>query len=434
MESHYYRNPFQRGRFKRQTMNPYAIPYYTDGFGADMIEPEAVYSIHDPLENSEISQKVPAVESDDCDSNEASEVMDYAVSSQNPFSPTLTHEVQADIVPPKAIESEQKFFLESTQESIDAGKEKEVSNTDIATPKPSDGSERPNAAFDEHSKITESDNVKVDQIQTTEAQFVAPDAIEQSSVKIESSTAENSPEALDKSDVHATTIAVEETQKDDVFQFMTVGIKKFFDFLQNFTQVSLLSMTKKSSVRAEPIIKQEKYRPNDRKDYYRSVNSNDDTIVIVKSPSFPIKVAYDKPKVNLFQKLREKRRQVNHVPSQRFIKPTLSYQLSNPFKLFNSIEKWRHPNGYTKDNYMYQKIAKDDPIVGTKTEVVQDVLQLVKNLAINILWEVTAGQMGRAPDVVTDTLGASTSKEEAEEVDDDKELEEMKNRLQSLRS
>ncbi|KAL7286161.1 charged multivesicular body protein 3 [Trichogramma pretiosum] len=51
-----------------------------------------------------------------------------------------------------------------------------------------------------------------------------------------------------------------------------------------------------------------------------------------------------------------------------------------------------------------------------------------------ILWEVTAGQMGRAPDVVTDTLGASTSKEEAEEVDDDKELEEMKNRLQSLRS
>ncbi|KAL7286160.1 hypothetical protein TKK_0019567 [Trichogramma kaykai] len=147
---------------------------------------------------------------------------------------------------------------------------------------------------------------------------------------------------------------------------------------------SLLSMTKKSSARAEPIIKLEKYRSNDRKDYYRSVNSNDDTIVIVKSPSFPIKVAYDKPKVNLFQKLREKRRQVNHVPSQRFIKPTLSYQLSNPFKLFNSIEKWKHPNGYTKDNYMYQKIAKDDPIVGTKTEVVQDVLQLVKNLAINV--------------------------------------------------
>ncbi|OXU31898.1 hypothetical protein TSAR_003843 [Trichomalopsis sarcophagae] len=52
-----------------------------------------------------------------------------------------------------------------------------------------------------------------------------------------------------------------------------------------------------------------------------------------------------------------------------------------------------------------------------------------------ILWEVTAGQMGSAPDVVTDTPGASTSKdEEVEEVNDDKELEEMKNRLQSLRS
>ncbi|KAK2575383.1 hypothetical protein KPH14_001048 [Odynerus spinipes] len=54
-----------------------------------------------------------------------------------------------------------------------------------------------------------------------------------------------------------------------------------------------------------------------------------------------------------------------------------------------------------------------------------------------ILWEVTAGQLGTAPAVVTETPGvvASTSvEEEAEDVDDDKELEEMKNRLQSLRS
>ena len=43
--------------------------------------------------------------------------------------------------------------------------------------------------------------------------------------------------------------------------------------------------------------------------------------------------------------------------------------------------------------------------------------------------------MGRAPAVVTDTIGASTSKEEETEKDiDEKELEEMKNRLQSLRS
>lgn len=42
--------------------------------------------------------------------------------------------------------------------------------------------------------------------------------------------------------------------------------------------------------------------------------------------------------------------------------------------------------------------------------------------------------MGRAPEVLTDTIGASTSKEEEVEEVDDKELEEMKNRLQSLRS
>ncbi|KAH0951873.1 hypothetical protein HN011_001283 [Eciton burchellii] len=53
-----------------------------------------------------------------------------------------------------------------------------------------------------------------------------------------------------------------------------------------------------------------------------------------------------------------------------------------------------------------------------------------------ILWEVTAGQLGTAPAVVTETPGtvaASTSAEEEPE-QDDKEFEEMKNRLQSLRS
>lgn len=53
-----------------------------------------------------------------------------------------------------------------------------------------------------------------------------------------------------------------------------------------------------------------------------------------------------------------------------------------------------------------------------------------------VLWELTAGQLGTAPAVVTETPGASTSKEEEEEepAEDDTELEEMKNRLQSLRS
>ncbi|XP_012281521.1 charged multivesicular body protein 3 [Orussus abietinus] len=53
-----------------------------------------------------------------------------------------------------------------------------------------------------------------------------------------------------------------------------------------------------------------------------------------------------------------------------------------------------------------------------------------------ILWELTAGQLGTAPAVVTEVPGsvASTSKEEEVEEVDDKELEEMKSRLQSLRS
>ncbi|XP_015513998.1 charged multivesicular body protein 3 [Neodiprion pinetum] len=56
-----------------------------------------------------------------------------------------------------------------------------------------------------------------------------------------------------------------------------------------------------------------------------------------------------------------------------------------------------------------------------------------------VLWELTAGQLGTAPAVVTETPGvqpvaASSSKEEEVEDVDDTELEEMKNRLQSLRS
>ncbi|XP_050449216.1 charged multivesicular body protein 3 [Cataglyphis hispanica] len=53
-----------------------------------------------------------------------------------------------------------------------------------------------------------------------------------------------------------------------------------------------------------------------------------------------------------------------------------------------------------------------------------------------ILWEVTAGQLGTAPAVVTENPGSIAASASAEEEveDDDKELEEMKNRLQSLRS
>lgn len=48
----------------------------------------------------------------------------------------------------------------------------------------------------------------------------------------------------------------------------------------------------------------------------------------------------------------------------------------------------------------------------------------------------TAGQLGTAPAVVTENPGSIAASASAEEEveDDDKELEEMKNRLQSLRS
>lgn len=49
----------------------------------------------------------------------------------------------------------------------------------------------------------------------------------------------------------------------------------------------------------------------------------------------------------------------------------------------------------------------------------------------------TAGQLGTAPAVVTENPGSiatSTATAEEETEEDDKELEEMKNRLQSLRS
>ncbi|XP_015117149.1 charged multivesicular body protein 3 [Diachasma alloeum] len=51
-----------------------------------------------------------------------------------------------------------------------------------------------------------------------------------------------------------------------------------------------------------------------------------------------------------------------------------------------------------------------------------------------ILWELTAGQLGTAPALVMETPGTSTSIEEkSQEVENDKELEDMRTRLQSLR-
>ncbi|XP_011309256.1 charged multivesicular body protein 3 [Fopius arisanus] len=51
-----------------------------------------------------------------------------------------------------------------------------------------------------------------------------------------------------------------------------------------------------------------------------------------------------------------------------------------------------------------------------------------------ILWELTAGQLGTAPALVMETPGSSTSTEEpSQDVENDKDLEDMRSRLQSLR-
>jgi len=52
-----------------------------------------------------------------------------------------------------------------------------------------------------------------------------------------------------------------------------------------------------------------------------------------------------------------------------------------------------------------------------------------------VLWEVTQGQLGKVPAMVTDTLPAAKEAEgAASAVDDPDELEEMQSRLQALRS
>jgi len=53
-----------------------------------------------------------------------------------------------------------------------------------------------------------------------------------------------------------------------------------------------------------------------------------------------------------------------------------------------------------------------------------------------VLFELTAGQLGEAPDAVKDTLQAppASTKEESEKEDSDEDLEEMQSRLQALRS
>ncbi|CAH0395532.1 unnamed protein product [Bemisia tabaci] len=65
----------------------------------------------------------------------------------------------------------------------------------------------------------------------------------------------------------------------------------------------------------------------------------------------------------------------------------------------------------------------------------EDMEEEVQGEVDKILWELTEGQLGQAPAAVTDTPQSvpGTSKAEESTVDDEKELEEMQNRLQALR-
>lgn len=49
------------------------------------------------------------------------------------------------------------------------------------------------------------------------------------------------------------------------------------------------------------------------------------------------------------------------------------------------------------------------------------------------MWEITAGALGQAPMAVTETPGGSVL-QETDIVEEDGDLEEMKNRLQALKS
>nr|CAD7571390.1 unnamed protein product [Timema californicum] len=51
-----------------------------------------------------------------------------------------------------------------------------------------------------------------------------------------------------------------------------------------------------------------------------------------------------------------------------------------------------------------------------------------------VLWELTAGQLGKAPEAVTDTLPPQAETAAASPLEDDNELEDMQSRLQALRS
>lgn len=51
---------------------------------------------------------------------------------------------------------------------------------------------------------------------------------------------------------------------------------------------------------------------------------------------------------------------------------------------------------------------------------------------MQVLWEITAGQLGKAPDAVTDSLPVPEAI--ASTADDEEDLEEMQSRLQALKS
>merc|ERR1712080_470845 len=63
-----------------------------------------------------------------------------------------------------------------------------------------------------------------------------------------------------------------------------------------------------------------------------------------------------------------------------------------------------------------------------------DIEEEVESEVDKVLFELTEGKLGLAPEAVRDTLPAATQQEEEEEEEDPGALEEMQSRLEALRS
>uniref|UniRef100_A0A1B6F0T6 EOG090X0EF4 n=2 Tax=Proconiini TaxID=565685 RepID=A0A1B6F0T6_9HEMI len=77
----------------------------------------------------------------------------------------------------------------------------------------------------------------------------------------------------------------------------------------------------------------------------------------------------------------------------------------------------------------------EETLEGVMDDGIEDMEEEAQEEVDKVLWELTAGALGQAPAVVSDSLpAASVTESTSAEVEDPEELEEMQSRLQKLRS